>query len=489
MKRVLVRLSVLSGVVVLGLIAIAQAQRIMNAPTQPRTSEPSADTVAVDEGEPAPIPIPGESRSGAPGESRSGDPVENPFAAPGGSSSPDRDDTYPVRATAAYDDPVARAAADDLGPTEYDAPRRDFPPAATTGEFDRSSDALPTRDQVAQVDVTAPADGDRYSAEDGDRYPAPRVSVGERTPARERVPGSDDRYSNPPPAPAPRYGDVEAGPPPARRPAALTVSPDNGIPPARETGLAAPADPHEPSDLRGPSDPRGPSTGAAFTEPDDRPGESAGPPRAEGTGTPGDRQLEGLQSPSVSIQKTAPAEVQVGKPATFKITVVNTGKIAAQHVQIRDVVPRGTELVSTTPRASLGARGELVWDLDTLQPGEAASVNVQLLPTAEGEIGSVATVHIAAQASARTVSTRPELILQVAAPREVMIGDRVTLDIKISNPGTGGPPASSSAKTFRPASTIRPVKSSNSRSASSSPRRRANCASPSKPPRPAAWST
>jgi uncharacterized repeat protein (TIGR01451 family) len=59
------------------------------------------------------------------------------------------------------------------------------------------------------------------------------------------------------------------------------------------------------------------------------------------------------------------------------------------------------------------------------------------MPQQEGEIGSVAQVTFAAAASAKTVSTRPQLAVEHVAPAKVMIGETVTLQISISNPGTG----------------------------------------------------
>ncbi len=137
---------------------------------------------------------------------------------------------------------------------------------------------------------------------------------------------------------------------------------------------------------------------------------------SEGIGQPGSKQLEGAQTPQVTIQKFAPNEIQVGKPAVFKIAVRNTGSIPAAQVEIRDQTPRGTKLLGTTPRASQGPRGEIVWTMGTLQPGEESSVEMELMPTAEGEIGSVATVHFGADASARTISTRPKLALETVGP-------------------------------------------------------------------------
>jgi uncharacterized repeat protein (TIGR01451 family) len=163
----------------------------------------------------------------------------------------------------------------------------------------------------------------------------------------------------------------------------------------------------------------------------------AGMENSEGTGRPGDPQLDGAQSPQVTIQKSAPKEIQVGRPAVFRVTVRNTGSVTACEVEIHDQIPSGTRLLATTPPARPGSRGELVWTVGSLRPGEESAVEMQLMPTAEGEIGSVATVHFGADASARCVATRPRLVVEATAPNRVMIGDQAMLSIVISNPGTG----------------------------------------------------
>jgi uncharacterized repeat protein (TIGR01451 family) len=157
----------------------------------------------------------------------------------------------------------------------------------------------------------------------------------------------------------------------------------------------------------------------------------------EGVGQPGAKQLEGLQCPQVSIQKLAPPEVQVGRTATFKTVVRNTGTIPAGQVEVRDSIPRGTRLLSTTPKATQGARGEIIWTLGTLRPGEESAVEMELMPIAEGEIGSVATIHFGADASAKTICTRPDIAVQTTAPAQALIGEKVLLSIAVSNPGSG----------------------------------------------------
>lgn len=157
---------------------------------------------------------------------------------------------------------------------------------------------------------------------------------------------------------------------------------------------------------------------------------------AVGTGRPGERNLEGAQSPTLAIQKLGPPEIQVGKKCTFAVRVKNVGQRAATDVTVHDLVPQGTKLVGTAPRASV-AGSDVTWDLGTLSAGEERVVEMELLPTDEGDLGSVATVTFAAQASARARCTRPQLALRLTSQPRVMIGKQHMVQVEVSNPGTG----------------------------------------------------
>ncbi|MGA2254444.1 MAG: hypothetical protein ABSG53_07275 [Thermoguttaceae bacterium] len=167
------------------------------------------------------------------------------------------------------------------------------------------------------------------------------------------------------------------------------------------------------------------------------PEDAAGTSVENGTGQPGSQQLEGPQSPQVVVQKIAPAEIQVGRPAVLRVVVRNTGTVAASEVEIHDQVPRGTHLLGTTPPASQGARGELVWSLGTLKPGAGTTVEMQIMPAEEGEVGSIATVRFQADATARSKVTRPKLVVETSGANRVLVGDDTTLTFTVSNPGSG----------------------------------------------------
>ncbi len=153
--------------------------------------------------------------------------------------------------------------------------------------------------------------------------------------------------------------------------------------------------------------------------------------------TPGATNLDGPQVPSLKLQKIAPREVQINKPAELKLIVQNNGQIPATQVGVYDRVPEGTKLIDSTPKANQSADGTLSWNLGTIAPGETSEITINLLPVRPGEFGSVAQITFAAQASARTLCTQPILSLKHSTKPKVLIGDEVVLDITIENNGDG----------------------------------------------------
>lgn len=155
------------------------------------------------------------------------------------------------------------------------------------------------------------------------------------------------------------------------------------------------------------------------------------------TGRPGPQNLEGPQTPSLTIEKVAPPEIQVGKMAPVKIRVRNVGQVPADNVVIRDEVPEGTRLMEANPQPNSTAEGALLWDVGSINPGDEVVVTMELMPQAEGPIGSVATIAFQASASSRSRATKPELMLTHTSAEKVMVGDSVIFRIELSNPGSG----------------------------------------------------
>jgi len=183
----------------------------------------------------------------------------------------------------------------------------------------------------------------------------------------------------------------------------------------------------------------------ADADPEPAPPTTARPeaPKASGLGRPGPMQLEGVQTPQISVEKRGPREISVGKAARYEIVVRNIGSATAHEVVLRDAVPQGTALVTTTPpaspvsQASGEADGALAWTLGTLPPGGQAVVTMEVMPQVEGEIGSVASVSFRADASVRSRSTKPDLRIECTPPAPVLIGRDLQMTVTVTNPGTG----------------------------------------------------
>ncbi len=221
---------------------------------------------------------------------------------------------------------------------------------------------------------------------------------------------------------------------------AAATNPFASAPPMGPTRSAPPATMNAMNTMT--DDPRGPMSGGA----------SSGPGSATAAqGRPGPMQLEGLQTPQLVLEKRGPREIQVGKAARYEILLRNVGTATAQDVTLRDAVPYGTTLITTTPPASPvgsgqpvvpganpgGMTAELVWALGVIAPGGEARVSMEVMPEIEGEIGSVASVSFRTEASVRSRATKPDLKLEASETKAVRIGGEVKLSLKVSNPGTG----------------------------------------------------
>jgi uncharacterized repeat protein (TIGR01451 family) len=332
-------------------------------------------------------------------------------------------------------------------------------PANTVSAADQAEvDRLPERTQIDSANTDIPdADPQADTTEPdpaaaGPRLRAPQPRFPERQAAAQAA--EDEPFPEPvePPAEeerpsrrtktAPRVGrevdrygrplTSEPNPRDARSESESAADEPVEEPPARSRRPLAPVTRRPGSAVRDQFD-DGP------TEADNERASDAIEPQAggdEGTGRPGDPKLSGSQAPALTIEKTAPPEIQIGKPAKFVIKVRNAGSAVAHDVEIHDTIPQGTQFIEATPPAER-QQGLLVWGLGALKPGDEQRVELQLMPTAEGEIGSVATVHFRAEASVRTVATKPMLEVDVNGPDRVMKGQQVTLKIKLTNPGTG----------------------------------------------------
>lgn len=451
-QRLSVRLGAVSTVVALGAIAIAHGQLTGERPSAEPSSAAAAQTqqtVALQ-----PIPIPADEATPPPAAPPSTWTSSQGFAAlPEAPVTPPGTAASSVRLNPAGDSLIIRG---NDGPE----PPEPAQPAVARAAFDDAADALPEVPASPNFDPPRELDpGLRAAAQlaiADDRPSASGYSAAATQFELPEAPAQDSVYGAPAAALAPPVADIEDTPPSPRFEASATPAaapvyssapadddpPAQFAPPAMSNNPVAPIrddsfpvrqpDP-EPQPLRFQAAPT-PTSSASTASASADSGHAAG---VEGDGAPGAESLDGQQAPALTVEKTAAAEIQVGKETSFQVRIRNTGPVAAHDLIVLDRVPRGTRFVNANPQATEAPDGQLMWQLGSLAPGAETTVTMQVLPISEGEIGSVAQVLFQTHASVRTICTRPELTVKHIGPAKVLIGETVLLDITISNPGSG----------------------------------------------------
>ncbi len=469
MKRILIRVSVVSGVIVVGLIAIASAQRYSrNKAATPTTAAAKAEQSPKDAGKDA-ATSPGTTALLAAAE-RAADTAakqgefDDPFKTTGAAAAPppanDRYADFYVAANAAQEAASAVAdqanafvkeAAEEMAPVEP-AVEAGTPMDNSTAFRDASTPAAAaesTDDQATnrRHEPASPPTDDRHSEWHGETGTLPTDEATDAVPNDQELAAEPTTAAGTQEFDAAEQATSELS---QREPAALADEASEPINTAGATENLAPAAPQRWRNGRStaaapveqdsiPQSDEGVATSRNINEPD-----NAARPKAErlqsaamGEGVPGDPKLESEQGAALVIHKTGPPEVQLGLETTYEIRVQNVGDAPAPEVEIHHVAPPGAELVATQPQIAPGRNGELIWALGTLAPGEDVTVQMRVTPRAEGEIGSVARVFFSADAAVRTLVTRPQLELTVEAPKSVLAGERAQIFVRVTNTGTG----------------------------------------------------
>ncbi|MEO1998706.1 MAG: hypothetical protein ABGZ17_25965 [Planctomycetaceae bacterium] len=151
-----------------------------------------------------------------------------------------------------------------------------------------------------------------------------------------------------------------------------------------------------------------------------------------GDGTIAGDTAEKILRPQLKIEKKAPSKAVLGQPLIYHILVNNVGTTTASAVLVEDRIPKGTKLTGTIPRAEL-VDGRLMWRLGKLEPGKQSKISVRVIPIAEGQIGSVATVTSVAEVATRTQIVAPKLKIEVSSNQRVRIGDSIVCNFTVSN--------------------------------------------------------
>ncbi len=140
--------------------------------------------------------------------------------------------------------------------------------------------------------------------------------------------------------------------------------------------------------------------------------------------------------PAVALDWTGPAVVRLGKANAYTLTVKNTSRGFVQQVTVQVRPPEGATVTDPKPAARV-VDGVYLWDVGTLEPGEAKPLTITLTSTRRGDLACQAWVTLTGTAGMTVKVQEPKVGVTVSGPKVVPVGDRVELTAVATNTGDG----------------------------------------------------
>lgn len=140
---------------------------------------------------------------------------------------------------------------------------------------------------------------------------------------------------------------------------------------------------------------------------------------------------------TVLLEKSAPAEIQVGKEFTYTLRLTNQSRAVLQGTVLTGILPNNFNVVASTPEASIVGR-DAVWQVGKMEPGESKIFAIRGAATQVGTITACSDVTFRVSTACIPIRVvQPALTLVQTAPDEVLLCDPIPVRIVVTNSGSG----------------------------------------------------
>lgn len=162
---------------------------------------------------------------------------------------------------------------------------------------------------------------------------------------------------------------------------------------------------------------------------------------ADGNLTANDSSATKVLEPKLTISKSGPKVVYLGRDVTYSIKVANTGTGEARSTVVTDTLPAGVTLVNASAGGTASG-GNVVWNLGTLKPGDSKDLSVTVRGSGMGKLlnkaSASATCAGDVAATAETeIAGIPAILLEVIDINDpVEVGQNETYVITATNQGS-----------------------------------------------------
>ena len=129
----------------------------------------------------------------------------------------------------------------------------------------------------------------------------------------------------------------------------------------------------------------------------------------------------------------APALVTLGKQLVYEIVVRNEGTVGVKGVHVEEQLPPSVTFLTAAPQPLVRDR-LLVWNLESVGPGQELRLKVELQPLGEGDVITHATVTWAAVCAMRARVVPLGLSLSLTGPSQLIrVGETANVGIHLVN--------------------------------------------------------
>jgi len=158
---------------------------------------------------------------------------------------------------------------------------------------------------------------------------------------------------------------------------------------------------------------------------------------------PGQDVLVSTEQPVIVSHVEGPSSILVGREASYRVTLENTSRTAAQNLSAVIHVPEWADLVDVDCTSGIvkqteRGNGGLDWQLPELGAHSSHTIHLQLIPRtgrkfqlgvqwSQDSIESQATVEV----------REPKLEMKISGPQEVLFGSSQRYRLTLRNPGNG----------------------------------------------------
>ncbi len=144
----------------------------------------------------------------------------------------------------------------------------------------------------------------------------------------------------------------------------------------------------------------------------------------------------GVQNSSVSLHWTKISAVNIGQECKCELVVKNTGKTLVRNIDVDAFFPKTLRLVGVKPQP-VDHNDHLTWNFDSLTPGQEERIQIQMIPSQKGDLGTTAFVRYTGAASGSYDVREPKLTLSMKGTDKAIVGELASQIIVVTNEGDG----------------------------------------------------